>query len=158
MRLSVCSLAGPAIALVALGLPAVADATTELVPPGNSAASQYVEVVPSAGGAVPVGSNTNAHKPVLSASTQRRLRALGSEGSAVAALAQATAPARPTVTRGRSSRGRAPHAPAARLSSAAEVSLGSGSGGLGLGLPIALGAITFIAAAIALARRRRPAG
>jgi hypothetical protein len=148
---------GSALA-IALALPAVAGATKELVPPGNSAASQYVEVVPGAGGPVAVGSHTGATGSVLSAATRRRLYALGPEGKAAASLAQATAAARPTATSGRSPSGHVSHAPSSHVSNAAAASVGSGSGGLGFGLPIALGAITFVAVGIALARRRRSTG
>lgn len=109
-----------AIALViALGLPASAQARVHTIaPPGNAGVGQYLETVPTAGGAQP----TNTVHPVvgafggsngsggpgnsgggggsaggtgggtISASTRRALAGQGPTGVAAAALAQATAP------------------------------------------------------------------
>jgi hypothetical protein len=108
-----------AIALVlVLGAPASAQARIHTIaPPGNSGVGQYLETVPTAGGAQPsntvhpvVGAVGGAGKPpgagatggtagspgggAISSSTQRALTGQGPTGAAAAALAQATAPPR----------------------------------------------------------------
>ena len=64
-----------------------------IVPPGNSAANQYTETFPTTGGGSST-KNTDSRSPtkILGARNTRRLKALGPEGRAVAALAAATAP------------------------------------------------------------------
>jgi hypothetical protein len=67
-----------------------------LVPPGNSAATQYTEAVPTAGG--PKASNNSRHgggkspKQVLGHRNAQKLDAQGPEGRAAAEVAAATAP------------------------------------------------------------------
>jgi len=81
------------IAIVAL--PAAAQAEY-LVPPGNSAATQYTEAVPTAGG--PKASNNSTHdgskspKQVLGGKNTQKLNQQGPEGRAAAEVAAATAP------------------------------------------------------------------
>lgn len=84
-----------AMAIATLALPAMAGAEY-LVPPGNSAATQYTETVPTAGG------NRDAEKDrrrgnrspttVLGADNARRLDKQGSAGHEVAEFAAETAP------------------------------------------------------------------
>jgi hypothetical protein len=157
-----------AIMLLAwLGAPAGAQAGQVIAPPGNSGVSQYVEVVPSAGGGVPVGSAGHKHPPVLSASTQHQLAASGKEGRSLAAFAQNTGVPRQgqvtkpsasgrekTMSKGRLRTQPKPPAPAGAQNASYAV---SGSGGLGLGLPIALGLIALLAVAAAFMRHRRSA-
>jgi hypothetical protein len=87
------------VATVALALPASAPAEA-IVPPGNSAANQYTETAPSAGGEQlpPGGNSPKGHSPsptkALGAPTADRLEELGPAGRATAALAAAGAPAR----------------------------------------------------------------
>jgi hypothetical protein len=97
-----------------LTVPASALAASPLkpVPPSNSAANQYVEVVPTAGGGTPATGitqhssssrlNSSASAPAgssLSAPTRAALAASGRDGRRVALLARATAPAREKTTR-----------------------------------------------------------
>jgi hypothetical protein len=151
-----------AILLLAwLGAPVGAQASQVIAPPGNSGVSQYVEVVPSAGGGVPVGSAGHKHGPVLSASTQHQLAASGKEGRSLAAFAQNTGVPRQhgrqkTTSKSQS---RTEPKPAASAGAGAQNAsyAASGSGGLGLGLPLALGLITLAAVAAAFMRHRRSA-
>jgi hypothetical protein len=143
-------------ALVAVGAPASATAAKVIAPPGNSGVGQYVEVVPTAGGGVPVGTAKPGKGPVLPGATERRLAASGAEGRALAAFAQSTGT--PTGSH-RPSPAKQPTGlklsglyPAVR-----EAPHGPG-GGLGLGLPLALGAAALAAAAVVVGRRMRAAG
>jgi hypothetical protein len=88
------SLLMAAIAIAAL--PAVAGAEY-LVPPGNSAATQYTEAVPTAGGPKATGKlkhgQNRSPDQVLGTRDARRLGAQGPEGRAAAEVAAETAPA-----------------------------------------------------------------
>ena len=76
-------------------LPAAAQAEY-LVPPGNSAATQYTEAVPTAGG--PKATNPSKHgksqspSKVLGGKNAQKLNQQGPEGRAAAEVAAATAP------------------------------------------------------------------
>jgi cobalamin biosynthesis Mg chelatase CobN len=80
-------------------LPSFASAG-EVVPPGNSAATQYTQVFPTSGGNVAVGtsigeSNGGGQKPpakVIGKKTTQELESQGPEGKAVAQLAAESAP------------------------------------------------------------------
>jgi hypothetical protein len=174
-----------AIALVvALGVPASAQARVHTIaPPGNSGVGQYLETVPTAGGAQPtntvhpvagaVGGSKGSGGPrggagapgggTISSSTQRALAGQGSTGAADAALAQATAPPKSP---------KPAHGDHRRTSSATSAaSTGGGSspassvlksltgstsgGGLGPLLPSLLIVSVLGAAVLALLRRRR---
>jgi len=79
-------------ALAALALPASAMAADYYVPPGNSAANQYTETLPSAG-----GDSTNKGKGVtpaqaIGAKNAKKLESHGPAGKATAELAAETAP------------------------------------------------------------------
>lgn len=81
--------------------PAAAWANGALVPPENSAAAQYTEAFPTAGGNKDVTRN-NAQRPptaakALGSGNAERLEAHGPEGEEAAAVAAATAP-RPAPT------------------------------------------------------------
>ncbi|HEX6666442.1 MAG TPA: hypothetical protein VF081_07595 [Solirubrobacterales bacterium] len=88
---------GPLAAAIAVfAFPLVAQAEY-LVPPGNSAATQYTEAVPTAGGPKAGGKpkhNNQAQTPdkVLGAHNVKRLEAEGPQGQAAAEVAAATAP------------------------------------------------------------------
>jgi hypothetical protein len=92
-----------AAALVVLfALPSVASAG-QVVPPGNSAATQYTQVFPTSGGNVSVGASigeaSGEEKPpskVIGKQTTRELESKGSEGKAVAQLAAESAPETPS--------------------------------------------------------------
>lgn len=63
------------------------------VPPGNSAATQYTEAIPTAGGPKASGGKARSPGKVLGARNAAKLEARGPAGHAAAALAAATAPA-----------------------------------------------------------------
>lgn len=170
--------------LIALALPASAQAGSSpqpFVPAGNSAANEYVEVVPTAGGGqstsplTHTGTKTSAARQVspLPQGAQTAFSQQGSDGTRAAAFARATAPA--------SVRHRAHHAGAVAGSSGGSgpgsgstgagpagtpVSASGGpsllravtgagtSGGLGSMLPVVLGLSALAVAGAALRRRR----
>ena len=87
------------LALVAgavLALPAASSAT-EVVPPGNSAATQYTEAIPTAGGPKQTGGSkhhrSRSPAEALGKHKARELDSKGPAGKAVAKLAAETAPA-----------------------------------------------------------------
>lgn len=156
---------------VALTPPAAAQARHVIAPPGNSGVEQYVEVVPSAEGNLPVNGSGTGHGAALPKTTRQRLEASGAEGRAAASFARSTGAAPSAHHRkggggsahskgsaggggsgGGSGSGGSPPPIGPAVQSAAQT--GSGGGGLGAGLPIALGAIALIAAAAFLIRRR----
>jgi len=99
---------GMAAMVASLALPPLASADS-VVPPGNSAATQYTETFPTTGGNAEVNSGIGAgggggRSPakVLGPRTAHKLEDFGQEGSAVAALA---AEAAPTVAPSESSGG-----------------------------------------------------
>jgi hypothetical protein len=176
-----------AIALVvALGVPASAQARVHTIaPPGNSGVGQYLETVPTAGGAQPsntvhpvVGAVSKSGKPpgagatgggvgatgggsgsagggAISPSTQRSLAAHGPAGAAAAALARATAPV-PARRPDPEASAAASGGGSSPAASVLKSLTGSTSGG-GLGplLPSLLVASVLGAAVLALLRRRR---
>lgn len=77
-------------------LPSTAAAAESLVPPGNSAATQYTEAVPTAGGPKSTGkpkhSQNRSPDKVLGTHNTERLDAQGPQGHAAAEVAAATAP------------------------------------------------------------------
>lgn len=84
-----------AIALALASPVAAAQAAKSFVPPGNSAANQYTEPVPTAGGGKEVGEGGGkgrAPDKVLGSRNAHRLEAQGQPGREAAALAAATAP------------------------------------------------------------------
>jgi hypothetical protein len=112
--------------LAALALPALASAES-VVPPGNSAATQYTETFPSAGGNIEAnhgigGGGGSPAKHHLSPGTTHALANQGEDGRAVAALAGES----PTATTGGSgSAGGGGHG--------SKEASGGGSGGSGSG-------------------------
>lgn len=84
-----------AATIAIFALPAAAQAEY-LIPPGNSAATQYTEAVPTAGG--PKATNPSKHggskspKQVLGKGNAKKLDAQGPEGHAAAEVAAETAP------------------------------------------------------------------
>jgi hypothetical protein len=90
-----------AVATVALALPSAASAD-RVVPPGNSAATQYTEAIPTAGGPTDTGkgSGQSGRTPAKSLGSRnaQRLQAQGREGEAAAAVATETAPAPAATT------------------------------------------------------------
>jgi len=105
---------GLTAAIAILALPAVAGAEY-LVPPGNSAATQYTEAVPTAGGPKATGNSRHGKagktpKQVLGHKNAAKLDAQGPEGRAAAEVAAETAPA-PVTSTGASSAGAQPASP-----------------------------------------------
>ncbi len=81
--------------MVALALAAPADAQSEaVVPPENSAASQYTEAIPTVGGNKPGGGKSGHRSPakVLGTHKAQRLESHGKAGREVAEVVAATAP------------------------------------------------------------------
>src|SRR5271165_2620249 len=62
-----------------------------LAPPGNSAISQYLEVVPTAGGPAPPRDGAGPSR-ALTPAQQRKLGALGGAGHVLASVVAATTP------------------------------------------------------------------
>ena len=83
-------------------LAAPTGATAEyLIPPGNSAATQYTEAYPTAGGQHRSGGGGGASPAeALGAGNARRLEARGADGRATAALAAETSPGADSVRSG----------------------------------------------------------
>jgi hypothetical protein len=152
-----------ALAALVVLLAAAASASARnrvLAPPGNSAISQYVEVVPTASGGRPAsgihpggGSPGAGSQGLLPAATAKALAARGTDGAAVASLARATAPA---VGAGKGPIQPLPAgagaSPATSLLKA--VTGSSSSGGLGILLPVLLGASVLGAGLLAWRKRR----
>jgi hypothetical protein len=84
----------PAIAILAIPSPALGD---YLIPPGNSAATQYTEAYPTAGGSRKAerGDKQQNRPPaeVIGERTASELESRGPDGRAAAEVAAATAPA-----------------------------------------------------------------
>jgi hypothetical protein len=131
-----------ATALVAAALPAAASAANPhlqyYIPPGNSAANEYVEGVPTASGSTSANrighrvsggqtSSAQAQAPVLAPATQQALATQGTDGARAAAIASATAP--PNMHR-RTSRH---HAAVVAVPSQGGGSSGGGGGSSGSG-------------------------
>jgi len=156
------------IAVISVPVPAMAG----IVPPDNSAANQYTETFPTAGGGSSTeekGGSTPAE--ALGVRNARRIEALGPDGKAAAALAAATAPAG-NVARPGSSGKEAPRPGGDGMTSSSPVVSGSevgsssglsevlgqatgssGSGQMGLLLPLVVAAT--IAWSVAYLWRRR---
>jgi len=90
------------IAIVAVALPASA-AAEPVVPPENSAATQYTEAIPTGGGQKDAGKSGNSGKrspsSVLGSKKAKKLNAHGPQGQAAAQVAAETAP--PSAARAR---------------------------------------------------------
>lgn len=84
-----------AIAIAMLALPANAAAES-VVPPENSAATQYTEAIPTGGGQKDAGNSGNGKKrspsSVLGSKKAKKLEAQGAQGHAAAQIAAETAP------------------------------------------------------------------
>lgn len=170
-----------------LMISAPASAKRKNVPLGNSAISQYVEVIPSASGGRPTsnisppsgGGKTPSGPSAVPASTSKALASQGPLGAADAAVAQATAPARlphpaanigqarstaPPRIRGSQARTQTNRAipSSGGASPAADVfkALGgaSGGGGLGVLLPVILAISVLGGGAVARVRKLRAPG
>jgi hypothetical protein len=163
---------------LALASPAGAQ---EVIPPGNSAANQYTEPFPTAGGNTPTkGTGKQSPANVLGHRNAHRLEAMGPQGRAAAEVAAATAPSAlgggATGARngqagrqgaGGSGGGNGAGAQAEKKAAPSGSSgLGqilrqatgtSSSGGTGLLLPLILGATGLLTVAYALYRRRSAA-
>lgn len=150
------SLLRRAIALMALATalasPALASAES-IVPPGNSAATQYTETFPSSQGNVEVnsgiGGGGRSPEQALGKPTAHALESQGREGRAVAALAAEAAPGGAAGEPGNGGSGHHGAAAGAGGSNGAGGSGGSGAsspGGSGSGaLPSGSGAVAVSA-------------
>jgi hypothetical protein len=84
-----------AIATSTLAATAHAASTPAVVPPENSAAAQYTEAVPTAGGDKPTGGGAGGHRSpakILGSHNAHKLNAQGKSGHEVAEVVAATAP------------------------------------------------------------------
>jgi hypothetical protein len=149
------------VAVAALALPAVAGAKhVVLIPPGNSALSQYVETVPTAHGGQPAGTimpRGPGGSGGIPSSTLRALASSGPTGRSAAAAFSATAPA----ARHKHARVRAADLSASGSSPLDAViralTGSSSSGGMGALLPILLAGILVVLSGVLVLRRRRAA-
>ncbi|HZK15239.1 MAG TPA: hypothetical protein VFC52_01455 [Solirubrobacterales bacterium] len=165
-----------AASIAVLVLPAAAWAEY-LVPPGNSAATQYTESVPTAGGhrntELDGGGAQRAPSRVLGKRNSERLEAQGKSGEEAAGFAAETAPAAvvaeerttPPQSPGHNSEsddedvtagaGTGNEGPPGRgaVGQVAAQATGATSGELGLWLPLAMLATALWAAAVVLRRR-----
>lgn len=78
-------------ALAVAASPSLATAQS-VVPPGNSAVTQYTETVPTAGGEASTGKGKRSPAKVLGADKAKQLEAQGPQGQEAATVAAATAP------------------------------------------------------------------
>ncbi|HEX8753246.1 MAG TPA: hypothetical protein VF731_07505 [Solirubrobacterales bacterium] len=113
-------------------------AAEQVVPPGNSAATQYTETYPTAGGEAKQNGELNGgnQKPsqVLGQHTANALKSKGAEGEAVAELAAETAPVPVRTGSGEGTEGEGAHAGGGshpHKGSSAGGGSGSGQGGGG---------------------------
>jgi len=166
-----------AASIAILALPGIAHAEY-LVPPDNSAATQYTESVPTAGGhrntELDSDGARRAPSRVLGKRNSARLEAQGRSGEEAAEFAAETAP--PVVVAEERSAG-SPNTDGGRQDDGEDGAAGAGTGGdgpggksalgevagqatgaasgeLGLWLPLAMLATALWAAAVALQRRR----
>jgi hypothetical protein len=105
LKTALGSFAAAGIATLALAPVAPAES---LVPPGNSAAAQYTEAYPTAGGPRETGKGggKRASSHVLGARDTRRLAAQGAVGRSTAEAAAATAPSAAVAAPGGEAAGR----------------------------------------------------
>lgn len=164
------SLATITAIVLAFALPTTALGADTVAPPGNSGVDEYFESVPSASGnkAVDKAPSRNASL-AATAAANRRMRRLGADGQAAAALANVTAPAQaptPAEQKGKRVSAGAPtagavtqarSAAAATSDSVVEAAVRTtshGSGGNALLLALV---ISFISGLLLVMRRRRQA-
>lgn len=159
--------------LIIVLFPAAASARHRpvVVPPGNSGANQYVEVLPTAGGGRPSGTihsgGSGGGSGGLSPGTQQALARGGSDGLGAAALAHATAPTGQAARSGSGRHHGASNGSGANTSNSARSTgsvspittlvramTGSTHGGIGLLLPVILVVLALGGGALALRRRR----
>ena len=156
------------VIIVVLGLPATAAARgfKTIAPPGDSAVSQYVEVVPTAAGGTPAGSGA-PQTGALTPAQRQALAQAGQQGQNLAAIVEATAPPAARRSTGKPGQTGAPAgtaaAPAANLSAGGAPSsaallaaavTGGGNGGLGVFLPgIMLAGVVAVIARLVFRRR-----
>ena len=146
--------------LISLSLPATALAG--VIPPGNSAADQYSETFPSAGGgetSSPPGSSNASPEKSLGNQTAQDFAGAGPDGQAAADLAAATAPKQGNPQgsaadreAGKSGGGSGESGP---LQVAQHAVGGSDSGGMGLLLPLILAATVLGFGTVLAVRIRR---
>jgi hypothetical protein len=154
------------VAVLAFATPAPAKQAV-LVPPGDSAASQYVEVVPTAGG--PGVTHTGGPpSPVLNSSQTSQLDSHGAAGRALVALVNGTSPSSSHPATAAKAQPQAPAGsgpggqvaafstvkPQSAAASVAAAAIGRGGGGLGALLPILIG-LAVLAVVIGAIRRLR---
>ncbi len=124
---------GMAAVAAVTAFPATATAE-QIVPPSNSAAAQYTEAFPTAGGEQEVGGHKKGKRPpskVLGGRDTHRLESKGKQGKEVAHFAAETSPA-PVATHEQSGSGSAsPAAAEPETNSTEHKAHGSGGGNAG---------------------------
>jgi hypothetical protein len=125
------------IAAMALGVMPASAAAEAYVPPGNSAATQYTEAVPTAGGpkatSHPKGGKSRTPDRVLGTHKTAKLDAQGAQGRAAAEVAALTAPSTvgaKTEANAAPGHGTAAHKDTQTGSGGVQPGSGSGSGDL----------------------------
>jgi hypothetical protein len=139
-----------------------ANAAGSVVPPGNSAADQYAETLPGAGGNQAGGTGGGQtgggpHQSVVSAATQHALDQLGPAGQATSDLANRTAPrdvGRRVDEKGRGPTSEEPSGSSGFLTALKQAASSGDSGGMGVGLPLILAGSLLAAFAFLQSRRR----
>jgi hypothetical protein len=147
-----------ACALALLGLLAIPAAAGAAIPPppGNSAADQYTETFPGAGGNQTTSAATGGHPSrTLGSETAQEFRQAGPVGVAAAQAATATAPSRPGRAAEPTAGGSADDGGSGPLEVVRHGLGTSGSDGMGLLLPLLLAAILAAAAMYGYSRLRR---
>jgi hypothetical protein len=159
MKASKTGLGLLAATIAILALPTAAQAEY-LIPPGNSAATQYTEAVPTAGG--PKATDPSKHggnkspKQVLGKGNAEKLDAQGPEGRAAAEVAAETAPGAVAQT----GAGAPSATPGHRAGSQPQTNGGDSGGGKGQagGTPAGNGSSHRAATAATLASQQIPDG
>jgi hypothetical protein len=167
------------LVVVLAALPSAAQAHSRpVVPPSNSGADQYVEIIPTAGGGRPshtvhAGGRRPGGPGALPPGTQQAMSSQGALGAQAAQFAQATAPANVVASHATATSRRrgsthpssrrtstapattVPAVPASASSSVMDSLTGGSGGGVGLALPIVLAATLLGVVLIRLYRLRR---
>jgi hypothetical protein len=150
------------LAVLAIGWPAAANAKKYL-PPGKAGASEYAEVVPTAGGGVkPPTNDSTAGGAALSKlgagrAGAHKLQKLGMDGQQAAGFARATAPRLAPVSSGGgpSASASIPRTGGSAVSGLLSLLGGSDGGGIGLLLPLLLACGLGAAVATVVGRQLR---
>lgn len=140
-----------ACVLVCVVAPIASGKTRYLTPPGDSAISQYTEVVPAGGGSTPVGQIPSTPLGTLPPAAARALRGSGTARSSLSKFVGATAPRVSHASSGSST----PAVGGSSTLGSLLHSVGGSGGGMGVVLPLILVACLLAAATVIWRRRVR---